>query len=99
MELKDPRPAPPDNGEQGERVRRYAHITSGLETWVTAKKILLAEVAFKNSRSLAMFNNYHLPRKNASYHLIILRGHVWGGKFQMAAMGERQVTSGNGRRF
>ena len=44
-----------------------------------------------------MFDTYHLPRKNASYHLVILRGHLWGGRFQMSVMGERQVTGGNGR--
>jgi len=50
-----------------------------------------------DSSSLAMFNNYHLTRKNASYHLDILRGHLWGGRFQMAVIGERSVTSGNGK--
>jgi hypothetical protein len=38
-----------------------------------------------------------LPRKNASYHLVILRGHLWGGRFQVALIGERQVAGGNGR--
>jgi len=48
-------------------------------------------------RSLAILDNYHLPRKNASYHLVILRGHLWGERFQMAVIGERQFYGGNGR--
>ena len=43
---------------------------------------------------LATSNNYHLTRKNASFHLVILHRHLWGGIFQMAGVGERQVTSG-----
>ena len=46
---------------------------------------------------LAMSDNYHLPRKNASFHLAILRRHLWGGRFQIAVLGERQVTGVNGR--
>jgi len=44
-----------------------------------------------------MINNYHLPRKNASYHLVIWNGHLWGVGFQMAGVGERQISGGNGR--
>ena len=33
---------------------------------------------------LAILDNYHLPRKNASFRLVILHGHLWGGRFQMA---------------
>ena len=44
-----------------------------------------------------MINNYHLTRKKASYHLVILHGHPWGGRFQMAGVGERQFTGGNAR--
>ena len=33
-----------------------------------------------------MIDNYHLTRKNASYHLVIWRGHLWGGRFQMAIL-------------
>jgi len=50
-----------------------------------------------NAEYLAMFDNYHLPQKNASYHLVILHGHLWGGRFQMAVVGERQVTGENVR--
>ena len=46
---------------------------------------------------LATFDNYHLPRENASFHIIILHGHPWRGRFQMAGVGERQVTGENGR--
>ena len=44
-----------------------------------------------------MINNYHLPRKNASFRLVIWHGHLWGGRFRMAVIGERQVTGANGR--
>jgi hypothetical protein len=44
-----------------------------------------------------MIDNYHLPRKNATFRFVILHGHLWGGRFQMAGVGERQVTGGNGR--
>jgi hypothetical protein len=39
-----------------------------------------------------MIDNYHLPRKNATFDIVILHGHPWGGRFQMAGVGERQVT-------
>ena len=52
------------------------------------------------SELLASFDNYHLPRKNDRFHLLIWHGHLWGGRFQMAVIGERQVTGevtgGNG---
>ena len=50
-----------------------------------------------DSKSLAMIDNYHLPRKNTSYRLVIWHGHLWGGIFQMSVVGERQVAGGNGR--
>jgi hypothetical protein len=46
---------------------------------------------------LATINNYHLTRKNASFHIVIWHGHLWGGISQMAGIGERQVDGGNGR--
>jgi len=49
-----------------------------------------------DSSSLAMINNYHLTRKNTSYRFVILHGHLWGGRFQMAGVGERLVTGGTG---
>ena len=39
---------------------------------------------------LATLDNYHLPRKNASYRFVILRGHLWGERFQKAGVGGRQ---------
>jgi hypothetical protein len=45
----------------------------------------------------AIFDNYHLPRKNARFDLLILPEHLWRGRFQMPVKGERQVTGGNGR--
>jgi len=50
-----------------------------------------------NSNSLAILDNYHLPRKNASFRFVILHGHLWGGKVQMLGIAERQVTGGGGR--
>jgi len=44
-----------------------------------------------------MIDNYHLPRKNASYHIVILHGHLWGGRFQVAVIWERRVTSENSK--
>ena len=49
-----------------------------------------------DSDYLATFDNYRLPCKNASYHLVILCGHLWGGKFQVALIEKPQVTGGNG---
>jgi hypothetical protein len=47
-------------------------------------------------QSLAKLNSYQQAQKNSSYHLVILGGHLWGGRFQMSATGERQVTGENG---
>ena len=52
-----------------------------------------------DSSSLAIINNYHHPRKNASFRFVILHGHLWGGKFQMAVVGERQNFIGERRGF
>jgi hypothetical protein len=41
-----------------------------------------------------MFDNYHLPREDASFHLVISHGHLWGGRFEITAREERQVTEG-----
>jgi hypothetical protein len=47
-----------------------------------------------------MIDNYHLPRKNATFDIVIWHRHLWGGRFQMAVViGERQVTGGNGRKI
>jgi hypothetical protein len=48
---------------------------------------------------LAMINNYRLSRKNATFRFVILHGHLWGGRFQMAVIGGRQVTGWIGRGF
>jgi len=47
----------------------------------------------------ASFDNYHLPRKNASFDIIIWHRHLWGGRFQMAGVGERLVIGWNGGVF
>ena len=68
----------------------------GAEMGQQAKKLGEKEKCM-DSRSLAIISNYHLPRKNASFRFVILHGHLWGGRFQMPVIGERQVTGGNGR--
>jgi hypothetical protein len=35
---------------------------------------------------LATCDNYHLTRKNASYHLVIWNGQLWGGRFLESAL-------------
>ena len=50
-----------------------------------------------DSDYLATSDNYHLPRKNASYRFVIWNGQLWGERFQMAVIGERLGTGGNGR--
>jgi len=60
-----------------------------LEQWIEGRQII--------AKYLAMVDNYHLPRENASFDIIIWHGHLWGGRFQMSVIGERQVTGGNGR--
>jgi hypothetical protein len=46
-----------------------------------------------------MVDNYHLTRKNASFDFLILHQHLWGGRFQMSMVGERQIIRGKGRSF
>jgi hypothetical protein len=50
-----------------------------------------------HATSLAMFDNYPLTRRNSRFDLHILRGHLWGVRFLLSVIGERQVTDGNGR--
>ena len=65
----------------------------GVEMDNLAKKMGWKE-KWMGSSSLAILDNYHLTRKNTSFRFVILHGHLWGGRFQMAGVGERQVTSG-----
>ena len=44
-----------------------------------------------------MSDTYHLPRKNASYHLVILHGPLWGGRFQLLKIEGGQEAGGNSR--
>jgi hypothetical protein len=44
-----------------------------------------------------MIDNYHLPRENATFRFVIWHGHLWGGRFQKAVIGGRQVTGWIGR--
>jgi len=46
-----------------------------------------------------MIDNYQLPRKNASFHMIILHRHPLGGKFQLLKIEGGQEAEGNGRNF
>jgi hypothetical protein len=52
------------------------------------------EAALLGAIYLARPCTYHHPWKNASFRFVILRGHLWGGRFQMSVIGERQVTGG-----
>jgi hypothetical protein len=53
--------------------------------------------SFVSLNIASMIDNYRLPRKNASFRFVILHGHLWGGRFQMAVIAERQVAGGNGK--
>ena len=44
----------------------------------------------------ASFDNYHHPRKNASYHLDILHGHLWGKDFRYQFIKEVGLSGGAG---
>jgi len=61
---------------------------AGVEMGQLAKKRGWKE-KWKGSTSLATSDNYHLPRENASYHIVIWHGHLWGGRFQVAMIGPR----------
>jgi hypothetical protein len=41
---------------------------------------------------LAMFDSYHLPRENASFRFVILRGQLWGERFQVSAFQRRRIV-------
>ena len=41
-----------------------------------------------------MIDNYHLPRENASFHIVIWHGHMWGVRFQMAVIGVARLPAG-----
>jgi hypothetical protein len=45
-----------------------------------------ATLGIRKGIQLAMFDNYPLTRKNSRFDLHILRGHLWGGRFQMSVM-------------
>jgi len=82
VELKDPRPAPFGNDTPEEKPRPMNIPPKGIVKNSDSYPyglIMLLRVPTKNSEDLARFDNYHLPRKNASYHLVILHGHLWGG--------------------
>ena len=39
-----------------------------------------------------MIDNYHLPVKNASLHIVIWHGHLWGERFQVSAFQRRRIV-------
>ena len=100
MRPKDPRAALISSGEIDGKLRESrGHLKispPGMEMGQQIKTLGAKEKRM-DSRSLAICDNYHLPRKNASYRFIILHRHLWGGRFQMSGVGERQVTGENGR--
>jgi len=42
--------------------------------------------------SLAMIDNYHLTRKNATFRFVILHRHPWGGRFRVLKIEGGQNT-------
>jgi len=56
-------------------------------------------LAEEDAGLLANISAYPLSLKNCRYDLDIWRKHLWGGRFQMAELGERQITGENGRSF
>jgi len=40
-----------------------------------------------------MFDNYHLPRENATFRFVIWHGHLWGGRLQMAVIGDARLPA------
>ena len=61
--------------KRSEVVRYQVRIQTSLLFVVTSSD--------RSAPYLAILDNYHLPRKNASYRLVILHRHLWGGRFQM----------------
>jgi hypothetical protein len=49
-----------------------------------------------DSSSLAMTFNYHQAGINCIYGFHILRGHLWGGRFQMITIEGSQEAAGKG---
>ena len=43
---------------------------------------------------LATCDNYHLTRKNASFHLDILHCHLWGEDFRCGGQGNARLPAG-----
>jgi len=82
MRPKDPRAALISSGEIDGKLRESrGHLKispPGMEMGQQIKTLGAKEKRM-DSRSLAMINNYPLPRENASFHLAILRGLLWGG--------------------
>ena len=47
------------------------------------------------SELLATFDNYHLTLENGRFLLVILHGHLWGGRFQASAqIGSQNIRVG-----
>ena len=85
VELKNPRPALTVSGAPKEKPRPMNIPPKGIarnSDSYPCGLILLLIGPTKNSEELARTDNYHLPRKNASYNLVILHGHLWGGYFR-----------------
>ena len=64
---------------------------------VKERRLRLGQGVMRGSDYLAMIDNYHLTRKNATFRFVIWNGQLWGERFQMAVIGERLGTGGNGR--
>jgi hypothetical protein len=47
---------------------------------------------------LATFDNYRLPRENASFHFVIWNGQLWGERFSVSAFQRKRIIGREGRR-
>jgi hypothetical protein len=90
MELMGAKFTPLDNGEPAERLKIHRP-----RIWQMPDQTNYG----LNSEYLARPETYRQVPKNCGYDPHILRGHLWGERFQMSVTGERQVTGGSGRSF
>ncbi|MGA9822876.1 MAG: hypothetical protein WBQ36_14920 [Desulfobaccales bacterium] len=57
-------------------------------------KTLLLKLVFKNNEYLAKPLTYHQANKNCIYDFHIIRGDLWGGRFQVSVIEGGQNTAG-----
>ena len=77
LELRERRPAPGGSDGPGKGEATCIYHLRDMEMGHLAKK-LGVEREMDGSGYLAMIDNYHLPRKNATFRLVIWHGYLWG---------------------